>query len=398
MTTSPAAKPALPPRVGRIQSAMRAAGIDVMVCFKPESTFLLSGFNPIIYSHPVIAIVPAQGEPIMLVHALRDDHGRASAFVSDIRLYGAWSTKVTMGPNWTDALASILAELGAKNACIGIEEDFVPIARFAQIKTALPDAHFKDVSKLLDHARMVKDPDEIAMARIAGIVADVGMNAAVDVLAQGGSERDIAISAMAAMNRHWADNYPDVEVCDFGTLEGGAQNGLWSWALVGDRMFMNCDNPTTRRPKRGEPVSLFIWSVANGVHSENERTVAYGKLPEVNRKAIDDILAIRDDVIAIIRPGTPAKDLFAKTKSGLEARGYGKFIPGRIGHGIGVGAHEHSSLDGQTTDILEPGVIFSLEPNLRIPGVAATQFSDTVLVTDTGYEFLTNSPGGYMEV
>ena len=388
----------LPPRVGRIQAAMRAEGIDVLVCFKPENTFLLSGFNPILYSHPVVAIVPAQGEPVMLVHALRDDHGRASAFLSDIRLYGAWSTKVTMGPSWLAALGGILGELGAHNGSIGLEEEFVSIARFAQLKALLPDARFCDTSKLLDHVRLIKDPDEIALARIAGHIADVGMNAAVAALAQGGSERDIAISAMHAMNRHWADHYPDIEVCDFGTLEGGAQNGLWSWVLVGDRMFMNCDNPTNRRPKRGEAVALFIWSVANGLHAENERTVAYGALPKVNRKAIDDILSIRDEVIASIRPGTPVKALFAATKAGLEKRGYGRFIPGRIGHGIGIGAHEHASIDAQSPDVLLPGMIFTLEPNLRIPGIAATQISDTVLVTEAGFEFLTTSAGGYLEV
>ncbi|MCL2896883.1 M24 family metallopeptidase [Brenneria tiliae] len=387
-----------PARLGRVQRLMARQGVEVMVCFKPENSFYLSGFNPIIYSHPVIAIVAAGRDPIMLVHALRDDHGRASAWVADIRLYGAWSNKVTLGPNWLDALASILRELGVASGRVGIEEDFLPLRRFAQLKQALPQATFSDVTPLIEQARLIKDADEIVQARIAARIADCGMAAAIEATVGGGSEREISIASMEAMNRLWLRRYPQVEVCDFGSLEGGVQNGLWTWALAGDRLFYNCDNPTLRKPRRGETVAVFIWSIANGIHAENERIIAYGPLPAEHRRAIDAILAIRAEVDALIRPGMPYRELFEQVKSRLEARGYGNYIPGRIGHGIGIGAHEHSSLDAHSPLVLEPGMIFTFEPNLRIPGVGGTQISDTVLITDTGREYLTQSPGGYIEV
>ena len=109
--------------------------------------------------------------------------------------------------------------------------------------------------------RFVKDADEIENCRAAARIADAGMVAAVDTVRQGGNEREISIASMAAMNRLWTDAYPDKEVCDFGSLEGGVQNGLWTWALSGDRMFMNCDNPTTRKPAPGETVSILIWTI-----------------------------------------------------------------------------------------------------------------------------------------
>lgn len=388
----------LPPRVGRLKAGMAKQDVDVIISFKPENSFYFTGFNPIIYSHPVIAILTRNEDPIMLVHALRDDHGRASAWVPDIRLYGAWSTKVTMGPNWQDALASILGDLGVAAKTVGIEEEFVSIQRFGQLRKALPDAKFTDVSPLIDHCRLIKDPDEIANARIAATIADLGMDTAVETLAAGGTERDVAVASMHAMNRHWAQNYPDVEVCDFGSLEGGVQNGLWTWVLSGPRMFFNCDNPTQRKPQRGEAVSVLIWTIANGIHAENERTVAMGPLPDVNRRALEAIHEIREEVDAIIKPGTPYRELFEKTREGLTNRGYGANIPGRIGHGIGLGAHEHSSLDAHSPLVLEPGMIFTFEPNIRVPGICATQISDTVLLTETGREYLTRSAGGYLEV
>lgn len=386
------------PRVKRLRAAMAAEGVDVLVCFKPENSFYLSGFNPIIYSHPVIAILPAKGDPIMLVHALRDDHGRASSFVRDIRLYGAWSSKVTMGPSWLDALKAILDEGGLAGGKIGIEEDFMPVSRYRMISDSLSDATLFNASPMIEHVRRIKDPDQIARARDAAKIADIGMDAAIEAVAAGGSERDVCAASMHAMNVFWGKNFPDFEVSDFGTLEGGAQNGLWTWCLAGDRMFMNCDNPTQRVPVKGEPVSIFIWSVAEGCHAENERTVAVGKLPDEKKKGLDDILEIRAEMAKLIRPGTPIAELVAETRARFEAHGYAGYIPGRLGHGIGTGAHEHWSLDAASDDIFEAGMIFTWEPNLRVPGVCATQYSDTVLVTETGHENLTRSRCDYMEV
>src|SRR3546814_19768959 len=99
-------------RIRRLQKDLADRGISALVCLKPENSFYLSGFNPIIYSHPVVAILPADGPLTVLVHALRDDHARPSAWAEDIRLYGAWLTKKTMGPNWPAALRPLLAERG----------------------------------------------------------------------------------------------------------------------------------------------------------------------------------------------------------------------------------------------------------------------------------------------
>ncbi|WP_244562541.1 M24 family metallopeptidase [Ensifer aridi] len=388
----------LPPRVKRMQTSMAEEGIDAVILFKPENSFYMTGFNPIIYSQPVVAIVPRDSDPIMLVYALRDEHSRGSAWVPDIRLFGVWSTKVTMGPNWLDALVSILNDLNLADKKIGFEEDSMLLQRYGQLQSALPNAQFIEAGPLVNRCRLIKDPDEVANARVAGKISDVGMETAVATLAAGGTERDICVAAMHEMNKFWAANYPDVEVCDFGSLEGGIQNGLQFWALSGPRIFYNCDNPTQRKPLRGETVSLLSWTIANGIHAENERTVAFGKLPDANRKALDAILEIRAEVDPFIKPGTPFKDLFQMSKQGMEVRGYGAFIPGRIGHSIGLGAHEQSSIDAKSQLVLEPNMIITFEPHIQSYGEFQTQISDTVLITETGREYLTRSHNGYVEL
>jgi len=384
-------------RVRRLRAEMDKQGIDVMICMKPENSFYLSGFNPIIYSHPVVAILPRNGPLTLLVHALRDDHARASAWVSEIRLYGAWSTKVTMGPDWTKALESILAEMNVLEGKIGIEEDFLPLQRMRVLQSIAPKASFTDISKTIVMARLIKEPAEIAHARVAAALADVGVEEAIKSLAAGGTERSAAMDGQAAMMREWVAKYPEAEVCAFGSLEGGLQNALWTWVLTGDHVMLNCDNPQNRRPKQGEIAIVFSWGICNGIYVENERAVAIGRLPDERKRAYDTILEVREKTAPLMGPGVPVAALFNETVKHYKRLGYEANIPGRIGHGMGLGAHEEPSIDGKSKLVLEPGMMFTFEPNLRV-GDCGIQHSDTVLITDDGFEYLTGSPRGYREV
>jgi Xaa-Pro dipeptidase len=385
-------------RIRRLQKGLSERGVAAMICLKPENSFYLSGFNPIIYSHPVVGILPAQGEPAVLVHALRDDHARSSAWVKDIRLYGAWSTKKTMSMNWLEALAEILRERDATDAVIGIEEDFLPISRMKQFEAIFPKARFVDISSIIAEARLVKEPYEIECARIACRLADYGMDHAIAAIGAGADEREASVAAMAAMNQMWVSDYPDIEVCDFGSLEGGVHNGLWCYALAGERVPFNADNPKRIKPKPGELVLIIIWTNCNGIHGENERTVAYGPLPPERRAAYEAILEIRKATQDLMRPGTPVRDLYLAARKEYIRLGYEKNVPGRIGHGMGLGAHEAPSIEASTETLLQPNMIITFEPNLRLPEWGGLQHSDTVLITEGGNEFLTTTQRGLIQL
>ena len=385
-------------RIERLRRSMGEHGIDALVCQKPQSSFYLSGFNPIMYSHPVVAILPLEGEPILLVHALRDDHARQSAWVKDIRLHGAWSTKKTMGLDWLAVLRSLLQESGVLSGTLGIDGDFVPVALMRQMEQRLPEARFTDASELIMQSRMVKEPAEIERLRAAAQLADVGMQAALETAAARKSEREISVRAMAAMNQAWLERFPEYETADFGSLEGGVMNGLWCYCLSGDRVGFNCDNPTTRVPAEGELTMIVIWANCDGMHAENERTVAMGKVDEQRRRAFEAILAVRAESQAALRPGNGCADVYRAAKVVYERLGYGSYLPGRIGHGMGLGGHEHPYFGPAERTILAPGMVMSFEPNLRIPAFGGLQHSDTVLITEDRFEYLTKTERGFLQV
>ncbi|KAF8548864.1 Xaa-Pro aminopeptidase [Imleria badia] len=387
----PTANKDAPPRVERLKRDIALQNIDVLVAFKPEVTFLLTGFTPIIYSNPVIVIMALDHDPILLVYALRDALAHTSPWITDIRLYGTWFGRTPVAETWDAALSSILTELGVGKKTVGVEAGFIPVEFDRQLRHALPNATFVDVSALINKCRSIKDEDEIADARIAAKIADVGIRAAVECLAAGGNEQDASITSMHAMNTFWVANYPEIKVCTFGSLEGGQHNGLEAWVLSGPRKYLNCAAPTARKPEIGETVSVFVWAVANGMRAEVERTVRVGTVATVESEAIRAIYEIRKGVAELMKPGTRANTLYEIARRGFETRGY-KDLPGRIGHAIGLGNHEDFSINASSSLMLMPGMIVTLEPHIQIPGICSTQFSDTILITAEGHEYLTSPP------
>ncbi|RAH77211.1 Xaa-Pro aminopeptidase [Aspergillus japonicus CBS 114.51] len=391
-----------PPRVQRLQSQMTAHSLDAIICTQPTSTFYLSGFNPIIYSDPVLVIVSQQSAPILLVHALRNSHARSSAWTPNIHLYGTWGQTPTLALTWPAALATLLDRCDLpEHPTIGIEHDGLPMTQYTLLRHTLPTANLANCTPLLHACRAVKDPDEIAHTRIAATLADHGMEAAVAALAQPSTtERDAVLAALQTMHTHWAAQYPDIEICDFGSLEGGVNSGLAAWVLSGPRQSFGCDNPTPRVPVPGESVSVFVWTVANGMHAELERTAWVGDVNRAQQRAMQAASEIRMEVLQRVCPGTAVRELYRTAQRGYERRGYRAYLPGRIGHSVGLGPHELFFLEETEERMLQAGMVLALEVNLLVPGVggACVQGSDTFLVTGDGWERLTRFAEGVIRV
>jgi Xaa-Pro dipeptidase len=381
----------------RVQANLARDGFDAMVLVKPQNTYYLSGYTPVIYSHPALVFLPAQGDPTFVPHALRTHGARTTSRITDIRPYGRWST--VAGPDhWWEVLADLAAEHGVSTGRIGVEGEFLPVNLQQRIASALPAARLADSGPAVMRARYVKDAEELAALRVACHLADTGMAAALDTVAARSSEVEVSSAAMQAMQHEWSTKYPDRIAVDFGNLEGGVFNALWAYSLVGDRVAMNSAPPTTRRPVDGELQWTVIWTAVDGMHAENERSVAIGPIDGERRRAFETVLEIRDEVLPHLRPGVSCAEVYDVARQGYLRRGYGDHLPGRIGHGLGLGPHEQPSLGPHDDLVLKPGMTVTIEPNLRVPTFGGVQHSDSVLITEAGPELLTTTRRDLIQV
>ena len=366
-------------KVAKMQHSMEHLGVDGIICFKPQNTFFLSGFNPVLYSHPVVVIVPREGDAVLLVHSLRARHSADEAAIDDIRLFGMWANQKPIANDAYTAIGIIADDLKLKGKVIGYEGDFISLSQYQKIQGITNAPKMVDVSDFLKRSRNIKDE----------YLTNVGMDVALQNIRK--SEAEASISAEIAMRETWAKELSEFEISSFGNTEGGIVTALWCYSNSGYRVPYGCECPGDRIPLEGEVCLPVCWAAIDGYHSENERTVMIGKIPDNYEKAYDAMLAGRANVFQMMKAGVTASEVYDAGVAPYIEAGFKDFLPGRIGHGVGLSLHEFPSLAKDNNLVLEEGMCVTVEPGLVFAGWGSTRHSDTVVVRKDGIEILTSS-------
>ena len=369
--------------------SMEHLGVDGIICFKPQNTFFLSGFNPVLYSHPVVVIVPREGDAVLLVHSLRARHSADEAAIDDIRLFGMWANQKPIANEAYTAIGIIADDLKLKGKVIGYEGDFISLSQYQKIQGITNAPKMVDVSDFLKRSRNIKDEYEINLLRLSSYLTNVGMDVALQNIRK--SEAEASISAEIAMRETWAKELSEFEISSFGNTEGGIVTALWCYSNSGYRVPYGCECPGNRIPLEGEVCLPVCWAAIDGYHSENERTVMIGKIPDNYEKAYDAMLAGRANVFEMMKAGVTASEVYDAGVAPYIEAGFKDFLPGRIGHGVGLSLHEFPSLAKDNNLVLEEGMCVTVEPGLVFAGWGSTRHSDTVVVRKDGIEILTSS-------
>jgi len=387
-------------RILRIQARIKKEKLDAIIIVKPQNVYYLSGFNPIIQSQLSSVILSFHGDACLIVHSLRFVHAKKEAFIDKIKLFGKWGKYGEKAPqDFFTALVKTLKELSLSGQLrIGLEFSYCPLSFFLKLKSLLPDTEFLDIDGLIGEERIVKDEIEIECIKDAAYIADVGMKAAIDFIRKRKTEIEVSVRAMTTMKNVWKNKFPDREAVDFGTNEGGILNALWAYCLSGSRMNLMCDSPSSRSIKKGDLVLVVIWTAINGYHAENERTIAVGPIELVQERLYNTILRVRSEAIKEIRPGIPISKIYNTAVTIMREDGYGNILPGRIGHGLGLGAHEAPSISSDNSCLLKERMVLSFEPALRLGQLGGVQHSDTILVNSNGFDYLTRTERGFLNV
>lgn len=378
-------------RIRRFQEKMEEKGIEAAVLQKPENVFYFSNFNPVINSHPALAVIPARGEPSLLVHSIRCDHAREEGALKRVELYGRWGAGVPAAMEPADAAREILGERKKK---IGLELDSISVGFARELETALEPEEMVSVSGIINEMKIVKDEYEISCIRRSALLVDIGVGAAIEALRQGYSEAEASTEGQYAMRQMWHRRFKDSEVCGFGTSEGGMIDSLNVWCLSNGHIAYGCDCPKDYHPGQGDLTLPMAWAKTEGYHAENERTVIVGELDSFKRNAYDGMLRARESIFRILKPGTRFEELYEAAARVYSDRGFGSILPGRVGHGVGCSAHEFPSLAKGNTIPLEPGMVITVEPGLMDRSWGGVRHSDTVLITENGFELLTKYETG----
>lgn len=373
-------------RIKKIQSVMNRNHLDAVVVARPENVFYFSNFNPIINSHPAYVLIPAMKEACLLVHCIRHDHACQEGAISNVQLYGKWGANAALAMNPIDALAILL---GKQEMRLGIEGDYASVNWVEELQSKVSVKDLKDVSGDIAMLKTVKDAYEINCLRKAATLVDCGVEATIKSLEQGANEAEACTEGQFQMRKMWHRCFQEYEVCGFGSSEGAQIDSLVVWSMANERIAYGCDCPKDYTPVVGDLVLPMAWARIGGYAAEIERTVAVGDLNDLKSHAYDSMLQARQAVFDRVKPGVLFESLYAAAMNVYEEAGFGDILPGRCGHGIGLSTHEFPSVAKNNKIPLQSGMVFTVEPGLMTKEWGGVRHSDTILVTETGYELLT---------
>jgi Xaa-Pro aminopeptidase len=221
---------------------------------------------------------------------------------------------------------------------------------------------------------VVKDPAEIDLLRRAGVIAD-GVAARLATHRFTG-ETELQVSQMVGEMVKAGGN----ESADF-AIVGSGPNGASPHHDPGDR-----------RIDSGDPIVIDFGGRYHGYSSDTTRMFHVGKPSRRYLEVHAVVLDAQQAAVDAVRPGVSAESVDAAARRVISEAGYGDYFVHRTGHGIGMDTHEDPYIVAGNTQLLEPGMVFSIEPGIYLPGEFGVRIEDIVVCTGDGAERLNNSP------
>ena len=242
------------------------------------------------------------------------------------------------------------------------------------LQQALPGTSYVALTEALPMLRAVKDARELARVEAAGAAADATYEEILKVRFAGRRETDVAADLAALLLQHGHSQV------DF-TVVGSGPNGADPHHEAGERVI-----------GRGDMVVLDFGGLKDGYGSDTTRTVHVGEPGAEERRVHEVVRAAQQAGFEAVRPGVACQEVDRAARAVVEQAGYGEYFIHRTGHGIGVTTHEPPyMIEGEDRPMV-PGMCFSVEPGIYLPGRFGVRIEDIVTVTETAGRRLNNTP------
>ncbi|MGA2462300.1 MAG: Xaa-Pro peptidase family protein [Candidatus Bathyarchaeia archaeon] len=381
-------------RVKRIREYLQEHELKALLVFESQNLMYISGFiddsgNPV--ERPIVCVVPLEEEPFMILCELSRNRAlfeieSKTCPIEDIRFYAEHPQQVNRTyytTQWADMVVDILAEKKCLGGRLGLD---VPPASVDSV-LAVKLSKMMDASDLLREMRLIKCKEELDLIRVCGPFSDLGQEVLRQEIHVGKSQLEIGVEATTAMRREGAKKYPDA--CIRATAAVFGSGPVYS-------VMPDAVRGVGRKLERGDNLIDITDFRLNMYGVENERTFIIGPASEKQVRAFNVMVEAQERAFEAERPGNKMSDVDAAARKVFEDAGYGDCISHRTYHGMGLHMgqynHEYPYLTSFMERKIMSGMVFSCEPGIYVPGVGGFRHSDTVIITDSGPERVTNFP------
>lgn len=354
-------------RVDRLRQVMARLSLDAFLISQPESRRYLSGFTG--HDHP-----PMDSAGYLLITASRSLLFTDGRTVEQAAQETTGYEVVCIENRFHHTLAQFLP--GIRLPRIAFEGNHLTYRVFEEVRSVLdPNSTLAPSYDVVDSLRAAKETRELEAIEEAVILADSAFAHLLGMLEPGLTEREVAWEIESYLRKHGS--------------EGVAFDPI---VAAGPNSSKPHHVPSDRAIQANEPVILDWGAKVRGYCSDITRTVVLGKADEQFKKLYGIVLQAQTRVEKRVRSGMNGIKADSFARKVIEEAGYGEYFVHSTGHGVGLEIHELPRLRRTAENILEDGMVFSVEPGIYIPGWGGIRIEDLVTLQGGKPVVLTRSP------
>lgn len=353
-------------RIQRLVDQIADTDTDAIILNPGPSMSYFTGIHFHLMERPTIFIIDRNGHSCIILPEL--EVSKVKEILPELTYFSYGDNPVT----WLSTFQAAFKSIKMTSPTLGIEPTRLRYLELDYIQRSLKSPRFISSERTVSHIRLQKDPGEIDLMRRAVEIAEKAFQKTLPVIRSGVSERIIAAELTIQMLREGSDpEFP------FTPIVASGPNSANPHAM-----------PTDRLVQPGDLIVIDWGASCLGYISDLTRTVALGtpdpEMIQIYEAVKHSNKAGRESA----KPGIPAGDVDRAGRSVIHSAGYAEYFTHRIGHGIGLEAHEDPYMYAENELILAPGMTFTVEPGIYLPGRGGVRIEDDMVVTGDGAESL----------
>ena len=344
-------------RMERATTQAANAGFTALLVTPGPDLLYFTGYRPTAITERITMLALQTGrDPAMIVPVLERPDAEPAPGMAAVTLV-----------DWTDgedpyaATAKLLDPRGRYAV-----SDSAWAMHLLALQDARPQSSYVSMTAALPMLRAVKGPDELERLAAAGASADATFVQILGARFAGRTEQEVGTELARLLRDHGHSQV------DF-TVVGSGPNGANPHHEMGERII-----------REGDMVVLDFGGIQDGYGSDTTRTVHVGLPTDKEREVFEIVRRAQQTAFEAVRPGVAAQEIDRAARQVISQAGYEEYFIHRTGHGIGMTTHEPPYLVEGETHPLVPGMCFSIEPGIYLPGRFGVRIEDIVTVTDDG--------------
>ncbi|MDH5506533.1 MAG: aminopeptidase P family protein [Anaerolineae bacterium] len=355
----------------KLSQALQAASLQAMLVNPGPSINYLTGMHFHLSERPIIAFFTPGNPPSLALPELEAAKTHGLPYELNVFTYGEDPA------SWGLAFQQAAAAAGLSRAQIGVEDRVLRLLELRILQGALPQAEFVPAEHIMASLRMFKDPSEVNAMQQAAQIAQKALQATLPLIKTGMRESEVAAELTLQILRQGSSpTLPFMPI-----VASGPHNSANPHAFPGERRLASGD------------LLVIDWGAnQDGYFSDLTRSFGIGEI-SAELAAIHQVVQQANAAArAAVKPGTACAAVDQAARTIIENAGFGQYFIHRTGHGLGMEVHEEPYIRAGNPMILEPGMTFTIEPGIYIPGKGGVRIEDNVVVTEDGLQSFSDMP------